>query len=117
MLPRIVSLAGCLCLLAVGGMGLDPASAQSAADPAPGYATQEFTPRDFRLPEGSGCSGNVARWQAIQDNDYRSGNIGLPVFHRIQNEIGQAAAACAAGRDAQASAMIRASKARHGYPQ
>lgn len=94
-----------------------PASSQSRQDPDPGYATQPFTPRDFHLPEGAGCSGEVARWQAIQENDYHSGNIGLPVFHKIQNEISQAAAVCSAGHDAQASAMVRASKARHGYPQ
>lgn len=91
--------------------------AHGQTDPSPGYATRPFTPKDFHLPEGSGCSADVARWQAIQDNDYRSGNIGLPVYHRIQNEISQAAAACSGGRDAQASAMVRASRARHGYPQ
>lgn len=96
---------------------LATSGARSQTDPSPGYATQPFTPKNFHLPEGSGCSGDVARWQAIQDNDYRSGNIGLPVYHRIQSEIEQAAAACSGGRDAQASAMIRASRARHGYPQ
>ncbi|MCW6508581.1 hypothetical protein [Lichenifustis flavocetrariae] len=93
------------------------AAGQPAADPNPNYATQPYTPQGFQLPEGQGCSGEVARWQAIQDNDYRSGNIGLPVYHRIQSEIAQAAAACAAGHDAQASALVRSSKARHGYPQ
>lgn len=90
--------------------------AQTAADTS-GYATQSHTPQNFRLPEGAGCSGEVARWQAIQDNDYRGGNIGLPIYHRIQNEIAQAAAACSAGHDAQATAMIHASRSRHGYPQ
>ena len=92
-------------------------STQGWAQQDSGYATQAHTPQNFHLPEGSGCSGDVARWQAIQDNDYHGGNIGLPVYHRIQAEITQAAQACAAGRDAQASAMVRASRARHGYPQ
>ena len=92
-----------------------PALAQK--DPEPGYATRPFTPQDFHMPEGSGCSGDVARWAAVQDNDYRSGNIGLPIYHKIQNEISQAAAACSAGQDAKASAMVRASRSRHGYPQ
>ena len=91
-----------------------PTRAQSGADT---YATQSHTPQGFHLPDGAGCSGDVARWQAIQDNDYRGGNIGLPIYHRIQNEIAQAAAACAAGHDAQATALIHASRARHGYPQ
>lgn len=81
------------------------------------YATQRYTPQGFALPEGSGCDGDIARWQAIQENDYHGGNIGLPVYRRIQAEIGQAAAACQAGHDAQASALVRASRARHGYPQ
>ena len=105
-----------VCLLApvlLGSSG--PATAQS--DPDPGYATRPYAPQNFQLPEGTGCAGEVARWQAIQDNDYQSGNIGLPVYHRIQAEIAQAATACAAGQEAKASGMIRASRARHGYPQ
>ena len=98
-------------------LGTSTSPTWSQADPTPGYATQPFTPKTFHLPDGSGCSGEVARWQAIQDNDYHGGNIGLPIYRRIQNEITQAAAACSAGHDAQASAMIRASRARHGYPQ
>lgn len=113
MTARLVALAG-FCIFAVSATA---ASAQPAADPERSYATQRFTPQGFELPEGRGCSSEVARWQAIQENDYHSGNIGLPVYHRIQNEIAQAAAACQAGRDAQATAMIHASKARHGYPQ
>lgn len=93
------------------------APAWSQSDPSPGYATRAFTPQDFHMPEGAGCTGDVARWAAIQDNDYRSGNIGLPIYHKIQSEISQAAEACSAGRDAQASAMVRSSRARHGYPQ
>lgn len=106
------------CLLSIGlATFLVSAAAAQPADPSPGYATQAYTPQGFRLPAGAGCSGDVARWQAIQDNDYRSGNIGLPVFRHIQGEIAQAAAACQAGRDRQASALVRASRARHGYPQ
>ena len=109
-----VSVCG-ICLAALITAATSAAWGQS--DPTPGYATQEFTPPSFRLPEGSGCSGDIARWQAIQENDYHGGNIGLPVYRRIQAEIAQAAAACQAGRDAQASALVRASRIRHGYPQ
>ena len=106
-----------LAFLGVSLAALSAAGAQPVTESDRSYATQRYTPQGFELPEGRGCSGEVARWQAIQENDYRSGNIGLPVFHRIQSEIAQAAAACQAGRDAQATAMIHASKARHGYPQ
>lgn len=111
MTVRLLVLAS-LPLLAISAAGAQPVTEGDRS-----YATQRYTPQGFELPEGQGCSGEVARWQAIQENDYRSGNIGLPVYHHIQGEIAQAAAACQAGRDAQATAMIHASKARHGYPQ
>ncbi len=100
--------------MALAWLGSGPGFAQDAQLPA-GYATRPFTPGDFHLPEGQGCSAEVARWQAIQDNDYRTGNIGLGVYRQIQTEIARAAAACSAGHDAQASAMVASSKARHGY--
>ncbi len=106
----------CFALLSAIAFVLPTATVLAQSDPS-GYATQAHTPQGFKLPDGSGCSGDVARWQAIQDNDYRGGNIGLPVYHAIQREIAQAASACSAGHDAQASAMIHASRARHGYPQ
>lgn len=84
--------------------------------PAPGYATEAYTPRGFRLPAGGGCAGDIARWNAIQANDYASGNVGLGVYRAIQGEIAQATASCAAGHDAQARALVKASKRKHGYP-
>jgi hypothetical protein len=89
------------------------------AGPAPGAivpASTSITPSDFRLPEGAGCSGDIARWQAIQDNDLRMGHVNQSVYDQIQREIAQAAAACQTGRDREARALVHASKARHGYP-
>lgn len=74
------------------------------------------TPSSFRLPSGSGCKGDIARWNAIQNNDLRSGHVTASVFKTIQGEIAAARAACDAGQDAKASAMVRSSKVRHGYP-
>ncbi len=88
----------------------------AAAAAQQGYATEHFTPQNFHLPEGSGCSGAVARWQAIHSNDYASGNIGLSVYRQIQSEIAAAAAACSAGRDAQARALVASSRRPPGYP-
>jgi hypothetical protein len=68
------------------------------------------------LPDGAGCSGAVARYRAIMDNDLAMGHVNQGVYTTIQNEIGEAAAACAAGQDARASSLVHASKARHGYP-
>ena len=91
-------------------------AASSQAQEERSYATQPFTPQNFRMPEGEGCAGDVARWKAVQENDYVSGNIGLTIYHQIQGEIARAAAACQAGHDGEARALVHASKARHGYP-
>ena len=74
------------------------------------------TPQGFTLPSGSGCEGDVARWAAIQDNDLKTGHVSKSVYDRIQIEINEARAACAAGNGVQASALVRASRAHHGYP-
>lgn len=84
-----------------------------AAEPA--AASRSVTPPDFTLPQGAGCAGAAARYRAILDNDLAMGHVGRGVFDQIQREIDEAAA-CSAGRDAQAISLIRASKARHGYP-
>ena len=68
------------------------------------------------LPEGAGCSGAIARYRAIMENDLSMGHVNRGVYDRIQAEIGEAATACSQGKDARAAALVRASKARHGYP-
>ena len=89
-----------------------PAPVASAVQPA----STNITPPDFKLPEGRGCSGDVARWQAIQSNDLNMGHVNQKVYDEISREIAAAASACQAGRDGEASAMVSASKRRHGYP-
>lgn len=94
-----------------------PASAPPAPAPS-SYANVPagVTPSNFRMPAGTGCKGDVARWAAIQENDLRSGHVSKSVYTTIQGEIAQARAACDAGREAEAAAMVRASRSRHGYP-
>ena len=98
--------------LAVAAVLPLPASAQAPR----GYAVQSHTPEGFRLPEGTGCAGDIDRWQAVQGNDYAGGNVSPTVYRQIQGEIDRAAAACAAGQEAQARRMVAESKRRHGYP-
>ena len=86
---------------------------QTASGPAP--ASASVTPSSFRLPEGSGCQGEIARYRAVMSNDLAMGHVNQSVYNQVNREIGQAEAACAAGRDAEAQRMIRAAKARHGY--
>ncbi|WP_244594531.1 hypothetical protein [Methylosinus sporium] len=83
---------------------------------APAVATRSATPAGFDLPAGSGCANAIGRYRAIMDNDLAMGHVNQGVYATIQGEIDSAAAACSAGRDAQAVALVRASKARHGYP-
>ena len=104
-------LAPLLLTLALAGCN---ARAPPAMTPQP--ASASFTPPDFKLPQGRGCSGDVARWHAIQQNDLNTGHVNQKVYDEIQREIAAAANACKAGRDAEASAMVTASKRRHGYP-
>lgn len=69
-----------------------------------------------QLPEGSGCSGAIGRYRSVMENDLSMGHVNQSVYNQIQGEISEAAAACAAGQDARAVSLVRASKARHGYP-
>ncbi len=90
------------------------APAPQAAAPAPGSAA--VTPPGFQLPAGGDCSAEIARYRAIQDNDLSMGHVAQSVYDQIKGEIANAERECAAGHDAQARAMIVASKQKHGYP-
>eukprot|EP01037_Dinobryon_pediforme_P012262 gene12262-12349_t len=51
------------------------ATPPTASAPAPdSYGTSHVTVSGFALPDGTGCSGAVARYQAVMDNDYTTGN-------------------------------------------
>ena len=105
-----------LTMILAGALAGCNSTAPAPEAAAPQVAHSNITPPDFKLPEGSGCSADVARWQAIQKNDLEMGHVGQGVYNQIQGEIAQAAAACQAGRDGEARAMVSASKKRHGYP-
>ncbi len=95
--------------------GCNSGAPPQASAPAPqSYA--RVTPPDFQLPAGSGCAGDIGRWQAVQDNDKRMGQVDDKVAGEIAGEIAAASAACHAGRDSEARALVAASKRRHGYP-
>ena len=72
-----------------------------------------MTPPGFQLPEGVDCSANIAPYRAVQDNDLSMGHIVQFVYDQIKRET-DASSVCAAGRDAEAKAMIAASERRHG---
>ena len=67
-------------------------------------------------PQGGGCSGEIARYSAVMQSDFDTGNVNKSVYAQFQSEIARAQAACSAGRDSEAIGLVRASKSRHGYP-
>jgi hypothetical protein len=102
----LVAAAGC-----TQTAGPSPAPAPAATSAAAGV-----TPSTFRLPEGSGCAGEVGRYRAVMENDLETGHVTRAVHDRVVLEIDRAASACSAGRDAEAIRMIHATKAKFGYP-
>jgi hypothetical protein len=67
-------------------------------------------------PQAGGCSGEIGRYSTVMKNDFDTGNVNKSVYAQFQSEIARAQAACSAGRDSEAIGLVRASKARHGYP-
>jgi hypothetical protein len=95
------------------------AACQTAAPPpapSPEQAPTGVTPNTFRMPTGSGCAGEVDRFQAVMDNDLSTGHTTKGVHTRVSAEIDTARKSCAAGNDAGATSQIRATRAKFGYP-
>jgi hypothetical protein len=86
---------------------------QASTPPAPGSVA--MTPPGFQLPEGR-IAAKIARYRAVQDNDLSMGHVVQSVYNQIKRETDAASKVCAAGRDAEARAMVAASERRHGYP-
>jgi hypothetical protein len=107
--PLTVLLAGALTLA-----GCKSASPVASASPTPGVA--QVASHGDMLPQGGGCAGEIARYSAVMKNDHDTGNVNKSVYGQFQSEIARAEAACSAGRDSEAMGLVRASKARHGYP-
>ena len=116
--------------LGLAGMGLlvlSLAACQSAAPPsaspsssvnANDYANLPagVTPKNFQLPTGKGCSGDIARFRAVMDNDLASGHTTDKVHHDIHAELDRISRTCDPAYDSEASAAVRALKSRFGYP-
>lgn len=92
---------------------LAPLAALVLACPA---SAQSPVTSGFSMPAGSGCAGEIARYRAVQENDLAMGHVAKSVYAQIRREIEAAEKVCAAGQEAKANAMIRASQSRHGYP-
>jgi hypothetical protein len=89
----------------------------SSPPPAPDAASAPagVTPSSFALPSGTGCAGEVARFQAVMDNDLATGHTTAGVHARVSAEIATARATCAAGNEGAAIAQVNGTKSRFGY--
>lgn len=105
--------------LLAAALGLSLAACQTAAPPpapSPEQAPTGVTPNTFRMPTGSGCAGEVDRFQAVMDNDLQTGHTTKGVHTRVSAEIDTARKSCAAGNEAGATSQIRATRTKFGYP-
>lgn len=107
--------------LVVLGAMLLAACNTTAEVPAPQPVAQSASPQyvtrsDFRLPEGQGCSGELARFRAVMDNDLATGHVNRDVHGRVMADLRGPEAACAANRSGEAMAGLRSVKSRYGYP-
>ncbi|KAF0232251.1 MAG: hypothetical protein FD175_73 [Beijerinckiaceae bacterium] len=105
-----------LCVAFALGACQTTAEAPAAAAPKPEPRGVSVTPATFRLPEGAGCTGDIARFRAIQANDLETGHTTKPVYDQIEAEMKKAEAMCTAGNSGGASAYVRSTKSRFGYP-
>jgi len=75
------------------------------------------TPPESHLPQSGGCAGDIAQFRAVQDNDLATGHVEKGVYTQIQGELAEADQACGQGDTLRAKGLLRATKARHGYPE
>jgi hypothetical protein len=114
MRPRsLLALAAALLLAACNA---SPSSV--AVNTPPPAATDQQTGTavpSFNLPAGTACSNDINSYETIASNDLDTGNVEQSVYDQIQVEMKSAAAACQAGRDAEARSIVADSKRKHGY--
>ena len=106
-----------LLVLSLGLAGCQTAAEAPPTAPQPAPQAAPYVTRpDFRLPEGTGCSGAIARFRAVIDNDLATGHVNRDVHGQMAGELRGPEAACAAGRQGEAMGGLAAVKRRHGYP-
>ena len=100
--------------LAALALGACTQTAATPPAPPPG-AVPGVTPNTFRMPDGAGCTGDIAQFRAVLKNDVDTGNVGESVYTRANADLGPAERACAAGRDGEARSLVASTKSRFGY--
>jgi hypothetical protein len=99
------------------GFGLAACQTTSVTPPAPSPSSAPVgvTPNTFSMPSGSGCSGEVARFQAVMDNDLDTGHTTKGVHANVSAEIATARATCAGGNEGGAIGQLNGTKSKFGY--
>lgn len=115
MLPRAF-LRTALLATSLLALGACQTTTEAPAAPKPEPRGVSITPANFKLPEGAGCTGDIARFRAIQANDLETGHTTKKVYDEIEAEMKKAEGMCAAGNSGGASAHVRSTKSRYGYP-
>lgn len=97
------------------------AACNTPAPQAPSQASYQslpagVSPSNFRLPDQPGCQGDVARFQSIIDNDLATGHTTQKVRDTVTADLARAQKACDAGRSAEASSIVSATRKKFGYP-
>lgn len=92
-----------------------PYSAPVAAAPSSGGPTMPAPPNWPALPASASCSGPLDDFQKVIWSDVKTGNVNRSVYDSMAADLSRAAGACAAGQDGEALAILRATKAKHGY--
>ncbi|WP_342151863.1 hypothetical protein [Methylorubrum sp. SB2] len=110
--PAVPSTRSALCLAALTA---SLAACQSSAPPPVAAVAAAPAPVIADLAPGAGCGPTIARTQSIVAGDVRTGDLSEAVGQRFGADLGKAADACAAGRDAEALRLHAAAKARYGY--
>jgi hypothetical protein len=99
--------------LALAGCNTRPLEPEAAA---PASRAAYVSDLNFKLPEGGGCNADIARFQALIDNDLASGHVDQSVHSALVGELESARRQCQAGDESRALAMLAVAKKRHGYP-
>src|SRR5437764_377829 len=85
MRSAFLAIAAALALAACNSTG------PTATAPPPKAASIVVAPSNFQMPAGAGCSGDIARYRAVQDDDLAMGQIAQSVYKQIRAEIDAAA--------------------------
>jgi hypothetical protein len=105
----------CLALVVATGLAACQTASVTPAAPPPSSAPVGVTPNTFSMPSGSGCAGEVARFQAVMDNDLDTGHTTKGVHGRVSGEIAIARATCAGGNEGGAIGQLNGTKSKFGY--